>query len=69
MHQRLMITGTVNEETSFSNLFWNQRYEKDFEGYIYGQRTCPNFYIGLESRMAEVGCELAAVYNVLRFYD
>lgn len=64
-----LITGTVDEETSFSNLFWNQEYEKDFDGYIYGQETCPNFYIGLESRMAEVGCELAAVYNVLRFYD
>lgn len=34
-------------------------------GYIYNQNTCPQFYIGL-SRMASVGCEIAAVYNAIK---
>ena len=34
-------------------------------GYIYGQETCPNFYIG-NSRMSSVGCEIAATYNAIK---
>lgn len=34
-------------------------------GYIYGQKTCPDFYIG-KARMSDVGCEIAAVYNALK---
>lgn len=34
-------------------------------GYIYGQKKCPQFSIGTK-KMAEVGCEIAAVYNALK---
>lgn len=34
-------------------------------GYIYNQNTCPQFLIGSDE-MADVGCEIAAVYNAIK---
>lgn len=34
-------------------------------GYIYNQNTCPQFAIG-DAQMADVGCEIAAVYNAIK---
>lgn len=34
-------------------------------GYIYNQKTCPQFSIGA-AKMADVGCEIAAVYNAIK---
>lgn len=45
----------------------NTALEGSSMGYIYGQANCPNFYIGLTSRMADVGCGIAAIYNALKY--
>lgn len=57
-----------NLRTTYLN--YDSHYTKNTElesgmGYIYGQGKCPQFYIGT-SRMASVGCEIAAVYNAIK---
>ncbi len=64
-----LIDGPIDERISSINRVFNRQLEKNLEGYIFGQRVCSHFYIGKESRMADVGCELAAVYNVFQFHD
>ncbi len=43
----------------------NREIEKTLSGYIADQTTCPQFLIG-ERVMADVGCEIAAMYNAFK---
>lgn len=64
-----LVDGPIDRNQSLSNRQINRRLENGFHGYIYGQWTCPNFTIGVNNSMGDVGCELAAVYNALTYHN
>ena len=58
---RALRTGYLGYESHYNTNFAME----SGMGYIYNQNSCPQFLIG-NSTMANVGCEIAAVYNAIK---